>query len=113
MTYELLAPAGDLATARIALRYGADAVYLGGPALQLRAKKSPSRWRTFAAPQGKPTARIAKYTSPSTPLPGMKNWKRSPPMPCNCRTRRVDGVIIADPGRCAAFIRPRRRCPFT
>jgi putative protease len=34
---ELLAPAGDLATARIAMRFGADAVYLGGSMLQLRA----------------------------------------------------------------------------
>lgn len=37
---ELLAPAGDIATARIAMRYGADAVYLGGSMLQLRAGKT-------------------------------------------------------------------------
>ena len=34
---ELLAPAGDLECLRTALRFGADAVYLGGPMLQLRA----------------------------------------------------------------------------
>lgn len=34
---ELLAPAGDMATARIAMRFGADAIYLGGSMLQLRA----------------------------------------------------------------------------
>lgn len=34
---ELLAPAGDLAGLRAALRFGADAVYAGGPMLQLRA----------------------------------------------------------------------------
>lgn len=33
---ELLAPAGDLERLRTALRFGADAVYLGGPKLQLR-----------------------------------------------------------------------------
>ncbi|MBQ4089597.1 MAG: U32 family peptidase [Clostridia bacterium] len=38
MNYELLAPAGDLNTARVAMRYGADAVYMGGSMLQLRAK---------------------------------------------------------------------------
>ena len=38
MKYELLAPAGDLNTARVAMRYGADAVYMGGSMLQLRAK---------------------------------------------------------------------------
>lgn len=37
---ELLAPAGDVATARIAMRYGADAVYMGGSLLQLRAGKT-------------------------------------------------------------------------
>ena len=37
---ELLAPAGDLAGLRAALRFGADAVYAGGPMLQLRAASS-------------------------------------------------------------------------
>ena len=35
--YELLAPAGDMERLEAALRFGADAVYLGGPKLQLRA----------------------------------------------------------------------------
>ena len=34
---ELLAPAGDLERVHTALRFGADAVYLGGPQMQLRA----------------------------------------------------------------------------
>lgn len=34
---ELLAPAGDLERLKIAFTYGADAVYIGGPALGLRA----------------------------------------------------------------------------
>ena len=34
---ELLAPAGDLERLRTALRFGADAVYVGGPQMQLRA----------------------------------------------------------------------------
>ncbi len=37
---ELLAPAGDLECLRAALRFGADAVYVGGPRLQLRAGKA-------------------------------------------------------------------------
>ena len=36
-SFELLAPAGDLERLRTALRFGADAVYAGGPMLQLRA----------------------------------------------------------------------------
>ena len=35
--YELLSPAGDLERLKIALLYGADAVYIGGPLLNLRA----------------------------------------------------------------------------
>ena len=37
MKPELLAPAGDLERLKVALHYGADAVYIGGPALGLRA----------------------------------------------------------------------------
>ena len=36
-SFELLAPAGDLERFRTALRFGADAVYVGGPKMQLRA----------------------------------------------------------------------------
>ena len=35
--FELLAPAGDMERLQTALRFGADAVYVGGPLLQLRA----------------------------------------------------------------------------
>ena len=34
---ELLAPAGDMERMEAAVRFGADAVYVGGPMLQLRA----------------------------------------------------------------------------
>ena len=37
---ELLAPAGDLETVKTASRFGADAVYIGGPLLQLRADRA-------------------------------------------------------------------------
>ena len=36
---ELLAPAGDLEKLKIAVLYGADAVYIGGEAYGLRAKQ--------------------------------------------------------------------------
>ncbi|HIV16955.1 MAG TPA: U32 family peptidase, partial [Candidatus Alectryocaccobium stercorigallinarum] len=35
---ELLIPAGSLETLKVAVRYGADAVYIGGEAFSLRAK---------------------------------------------------------------------------
>ena len=37
---ELLAPAGDLRCLKTAYMFGADAAYIGGPALQLRAAKT-------------------------------------------------------------------------
>ncbi|MDO4378502.1 MAG: U32 family peptidase [Erysipelotrichia bacterium] len=40
MPVELLAPAGDLARLKIAVQYGADAVYLGGKQFSLRARAS-------------------------------------------------------------------------
>ena len=40
VVHELLAPAGDLERLKIAILYGADAVYIGGPSLGLRANAS-------------------------------------------------------------------------
>ncbi|MBR6236982.1 MAG: U32 family peptidase, partial [Firmicutes bacterium] len=37
---ELLAPSGDMEAVRTAVRFGADAVYLGGPFMQLRASSA-------------------------------------------------------------------------
>lgn len=42
---ELLAPAGSLEKGRMALLYGADAVYLGGKAFGLRAFAANFPWR--------------------------------------------------------------------
>ena len=41
---ELLAPAGDMTRLRTALAYGADAVYLARPGLNLRAKSANFAW---------------------------------------------------------------------
>ena len=40
MAYELLAPAGDLDRLKVALEYGADAVYFGGKQFSLRVRAS-------------------------------------------------------------------------
>jgi len=37
---ELLAPAGDLNRCKTAIRYGADAVYIGGQSYSLRSRAS-------------------------------------------------------------------------
>lgn len=46
---ELLAPVGSIAALHAALRFGADAVYLGGPLLQLRAKSAGFSFDDIAA----------------------------------------------------------------
>lgn len=40
MKTELLSPAGDMESLKTAIRFGADAVYCGGPLLQMRAEKA-------------------------------------------------------------------------
>ena len=45
MKPELLAPAGDLEKVRIACLYGADAVYIGGNTLSLRARSDVMEYR--------------------------------------------------------------------
>ena len=45
---ELLAPAGSLENLRAALHFGADAVYCGGPLLQLRAEAAGMDYETLA-----------------------------------------------------------------
>lgn len=47
-SFELLAPAGDLERLDTALRFGADAVYAGGPMLQLRANNVGFTMETLA-----------------------------------------------------------------
>lgn len=47
---ELLAPAGSLDKCKMALRYGADAVYLGGKAFGLRAFAANFQWKKSGRP---------------------------------------------------------------
>lgn len=105
---ELLAPAGNPEKLRIALRYGADAVYLGGSALNLRAKAQGFGWdelgRAAALNRslGKKTyyclnafvreADLGEATEALHVLSGL------------C----IDGLILADPG---VFSLARREAP--
>jgi len=47
MKPELLAPSGDIETVKTAIRYGADAIYLGGPMLQMRAASAGFNWESL------------------------------------------------------------------
>ena len=52
MKPELLAPSGDIETVKTAIRYGADAVYLGGPMMQMRAASAGFTWETLEEASG-------------------------------------------------------------
>ena len=97
MTYELLAPAGDLATARIALRYGADAVYLGGPALQLRAKKVAFPLEDIRRAAGEAHRQNRKIYVTVNAFARDEELEALP-MPCNCRTRASTALSSPTPG---------------
>ena len=103
MTYELLAPAGDLATARIALRYGADAIYLGGPVLQLRAQKVafPLEDIRRAAEEAHHQSRRVYVTVNA--FARDSELELLPAYARQLQDAGIDGAIIADPGVMSLF----------
>ncbi len=99
---ELLAPAGTPDKLRTALRYGADAVYLGGPAPNLRARGSgfdwPSLEQAFALvrEQGKRAYLCCNALPHEQSLPEMRQaLERLAALPAE---RAPHALIIADPG---------------
>ena len=60
---ELLAPAGDLEKLKIAVLYGADAVYIGGEAYSLRAKAKNFDKEAMAEGIRLPMNMVQKYMS--------------------------------------------------
>lgn len=95
---ELLAPAGNLEKLKIALAYGADAVYLGGEFFSLRAGagnftlEEMETGIKFAHKLGKRvyiTVNIFAHNQDLKRLPGYLK---------NLAELKVDGLIVADPG---------------
>ena len=66
---ELLAPAGDMERLEMALRYGADAVYLAGQSYGMRAFAGNFTDEELRAAVPLPTAGASGSTAPSTPCP--------------------------------------------
>jgi len=112
---ELLAPAGNLEKLAAALAYGADAVYLGGPGLNLRAANARMSWEEVASAvaQAHATGARAYYCLNATPLPGemgqvAEHLERLADLP----GEGIDGLIVADPGVMALARRKLPRVPL-
>ncbi len=94
---ELLMPAGDLQKLKMAVLYGADAIYLGTPDMSLRTKSAFSledvvEGVKFAHAHGKRVYLTLNLFSHNKDIPKLEHYVET--------VRRVqpDGVIIADPG---------------
>lgn len=95
---ELLAPAGDLEKLKMAITYGADAVYLGGEEFGLRAKAKNfdidqiKEGVEFAHERGKRVYVTLNIIPHNEDLKGLDSYV------LNLENVGVDAVIISDPG---------------
>lgn len=95
---ELLAPAGDLEKLKISITYGADAVYMGGKNLGLRAKsknfdtQSMKEGIDFAHKYNKKVYITANIYAENDDFIDMENYF------LELQNMGVDGIIISDPG---------------
>ena len=95
---ELLAPAGDLEKLKIAVLYGADAVYIGGEAYGLRAKAKNFDIPTmkegieFAHSQGAKVYVTANIFAHNNDFNGMDEYFKT------IYEIGADAVLVSDPG---------------
>ena len=94
---ELLMPAGDLQKLKMAVLYGADAIYLGTPDLSLRTKSAFTledvvEGVNFAHKHGKRVYLTLNLFSHNKDIPKLEKYVET------VRKVKPDGVIIADPG---------------
>ena len=104
---ELLIPAGSLPKLKIAIEYGADAVYIGTPDLSLRTKSQFTledivEGINYAHARSKRvylTLNLFSHNSDLSKLPELIN---------TVKEVRPDGIIVADPG---VFSLVRKQAP--
>lgn len=109
---ELLVPASSLEVLKIAVIFGADAVYIGGEAYGLRSKAknfSPGEMRegiAFAHERGVKVYVTVNIFAHNRDLPGVREYLKE------LKEMKPDALIIADPGifSCAREICPEIDC---
>ncbi len=95
---ELLIPASSLEVLKTAVRYGADAVYIGGEAFGLRAKaknftsEEMAAGIAYAHDKGVKVYVTANILAHNEDLPGVRDYFQE------LRELKPDALIIADPG---------------
>lgn len=105
---ELLIPAGSLPVLKTAVLYGADAVYIGGETMSLRAKArnfTADEMRegiAFAHARGKKVYVTANIFAHNDDLPQAERYFRE------LWELKPDAVLVADPGM---FVLARKYCP--
>ena len=98
MKVELLAPAGNLKKLKVAIRYGADAVYLGGKAFSLRAfsenftEEELKEGIAYAHERGKKVYVCANIFAKNEDFAELANYFRM------LEGLKVDGVLVSDLG---------------
>ncbi len=99
---ELLVPAGSLEVLKVAVIYGADAVYIGGEAFGLRAKaknfsaEEMKEGIRFAHARGVKVYVTANILAHNTDLPGVRAYFKE--LAEFEKEERPDALIISDPG---------------
>lgn len=95
---ELLIPAGGLETLRVAVDYGADAVYIGGSSFGLRSRAdnfTPEEMKegvSYAHRYGRKVYVTVNIFAHNRDLQGIRNYFRE------IRDSGVDALLISDPG---------------
>jgi len=98
---ELLMPAGDMETLKVAVMYGADAVYIGGDMYGLRAKaknfsmEEMKEGIAFAHSYNKKVYVTANITAHNEDLEGIRNYFKELK---DLGESKPDALIITDPG---------------
>jgi len=95
---ELLSPAGDLEKLRVAINYGADAVYMGGKALGLRAKAKNFDFSEIAEAASYAHAHNAKVYITANIFAHNEDFEGIEEYFLELGKIGVDALIISDPG---------------
>ena len=96
-------PAGDMETLRTALRFGADAVYIGGPFMQLRASASAFSEESIAQAVKETHSLGKSFTSRSNSFAKNGEIEQIKSYAKRLYDLSVDAVIVSDLGAVCAI----------